>query len=242
LADTITINVSNGNDDAEQNATTGTISTVSTDLEMVMDGTSQQVVGIRFKNIPVLKNSLIEEASLQFTVDEVTTAATSIWIHGEKTASAQPYDTGDLFNISDRVKTTDSVGWMIPAWNTIGESGPNQKTPDLASIVQEIVNQNGWESGNDLSLIITGSGSRVADSFEGGSNNSPKLQIAYRLQNVNNVGIGVSDPATKLQVKDGDIFLQTLGSGVILKSPDGNCWKVTVSNTGVLQTSQVPCQ
>ncbi|MCE2788275.1 MAG: PhoX family protein [Saprospiraceae bacterium] len=241
LADTITIQLITGNDDAEQNSSSGTLSTTSTDLEMVMDGTTQQVIGIRFKNIPILKNSLIEEASIQFTADEVTTAATSIWIHGEKAASAQPYNTGDLYNISERVKTTDSVSWGVPAWNSIGESGPNQKTPDLSSIVQEIINQNDWASGNDLSFIITGSGSRVADSFEGGSNNAPKLQIAYRLQNVNNVGIGVTDPATKLQVKDGDIFLETLGTSLILRSPDGNCWKISVSNTGIIQATQVTC-
>ena len=34
-------------------------------------------------------------------------------------------------------------------WN-LGEAGDNQKTPDLAAIVQEIVNRPGWQSGNSL--------------------------------------------------------------------------------------------
>jgi hypothetical protein len=241
LVDTVTFSVATGNDDAEQNVTTGTITTTSSDLEMVMDGTIQQIVGIRYKNIALLKNTLIEEAYLQFTVDEATSASTSVWIHGEKSANAQPYNPSDLFNISERTKTTDSVEWQIPSWPTIGLSGDDQKSPDLSALIQEIVNQNDWQSGNALSFLISGTGSRVAESFEGGSTGASKLYISYRLQNVNNIGIGVTDPGTKLQVRDGDIFLDTIGAGVILKSPDGNCWKMTISNSGTIQSTQVVC-
>ncbi|UCC99353.1 MAG: hypothetical protein JSW66_05600, partial [Phycisphaerales bacterium] len=36
------------------------------------------------------------------------------------------------------------VQWSVPNWTTGGERGPDQRTPNLASIIQEIVNQNGW--------------------------------------------------------------------------------------------------
>ena len=67
------------------------------------------------------------------------------------------------------------------------------------------------------------------------------LQIEYTVQNVNNVGIGQTAPASKLQVKDGDIYVETIGAGVILKSPDGKCWKLTVTNAGAIQAISVPC-
>lgn len=241
LADTITLSVSNGNDDAEENVTTGIISTTSSDLEMVLDGAVQQAVGIRFNSVPVVKNTLIENAYIQFTVDEVTSSATNVWIHGEKTDDAQPYNPSSLFSVSARATTNDSVTWTIPAWTTVGLSGNDQRSPDISALIREIIADPDWQAGNAMSFVIQGSGSRVADSFEGGSTSAPKLVISYRIQNVNNVGIGVSAPASKLQIKDGDIFMETVGAGLVLKSPDGTCWKITVNNNGTLNSQQVPC-
>lgn len=47
-----------------------------------------------------------------------------------------------------------------------------------------------------------------------------------------NLGIGAFDPVSKLQVKGGDIYLEDIGSGVIMKSPNGTCWRLTVSDAG----------
>ena len=41
-----------------------------------------------------------------------------------------------------------------------------------------------------------------------------------------NLGIGILEPAAKLHV-NGDIFIDDQLSGLILKSPDGQCWKGT---------------
>ncbi|MHC4174620.1 MAG: hypothetical protein ACYST5_17015, partial [Planctomycetota bacterium] len=43
----------------------------------------------------------------------------------------------------------------MPNWTNVGDRGPDQATPDIAAIIQEIVNQDGWESGNTLVLIIS---------------------------------------------------------------------------------------
>ncbi len=56
-----------------------------------------------------------------------------------------------------------------------------------------------------------------------------------------NMGIGNDTPTAKLQVKDGDVYVETIGSGVIMKSPDGGCWKLTVDNTGVVSATSVTC-
>ena len=59
--------------------------------------------------------------------------------------------------------------------------------------------------------------------------------------NTNNVGVGTDNPKAKLQVRNGDVSLETIGTGIILKSPNGNCWKITISNTGVITSVAVPC-
>ena len=56
-----------------------------------------------------------------------------------------------------------------------------------------------------------------------------------------NLGIGVKSPKAKVHIADGDIYLQDIGRGIIMKSPDGNCWRVSVDNGGSLDSSSVGC-
>lgn len=56
-----------------------------------------------------------------------------------------------------------------------------------------------------------------------------------------NIGVGTSAPAAKLQIASGDIYIQDANRGVIMKSPDGSCWRMTVSNTGLPVFSKITC-
>jgi hypothetical protein len=56
-----------------------------------------------------------------------------------------------------------------------------------------------------------------------------------------NVGIGTEDPAAKIQVTGGDVFIENIDSGVIMKSPNGNCWRVTMNNDGTLKSTAIAC-
>jgi hypothetical protein len=49
----------------------------------------------------------------------------------------------------------------------VGAAGPAQRTSNIAPVIQEIVNQPGWTRDNDLILILTGAGQRVAQSYNG---------------------------------------------------------------------------
>jgi hypothetical protein len=54
-----------------------------------------------------------------------------------------------------------------------------------------------------------------------------------------NIGIGNTSPTSKLQVTNGDIEVETIASGLILKSPDGTRYRVTAANGGTLSVSAV---
>ncbi|MEZ5083330.1 MAG: T9SS type A sorting domain-containing protein [Bacteroidales bacterium] len=56
-----------------------------------------------------------------------------------------------------------------------------------------------------------------------------------------NVGIANDNPIARLQVNNGDIFIEDINRGIIMKSPDGNCWRGTLDNNGSLQFAQVDC-
>ncbi|WP_375578325.1 hypothetical protein ABWH96_14965 [Marivirga tractuosa] len=62
-----------------------------------------------------------------------------------------------------------------------------------------------------------------------------------RIAENGNVGIGTTIPKSKLQVTNGDIYIEDASSGVIMTSPDGNCWRMTVDNTGNPQFSSITC-
>ena len=71
------------------------------------------------------------------------------------------------------------MSWSPVAWTTVGEAGPGQRTPDVFQIIQEIVSWSGWSSGNSLVLIITGTGKRVAESYNGDPSGAPMLYVEY---------------------------------------------------------------
>jgi len=62
----------------------------------------------------------------------------------------------------------------------------------------------------------------------------------YEFKN-GNIGLDTDNPVAKLQVKNGDIFIEDIDRGIVMKSPDGNCWRGTLDNTGSLHFVQVNC-
>jgi len=56
-----------------------------------------------------------------------------------------------------------------------------------------------------------------------------------------NIGMGTDEPAAKLQVADGDIYISDIEKGIIMKSVDGQCWRGTVDVSGTLQFVAIEC-
>jgi hypothetical protein len=168
--------ISNNLDDVEESSS-GNINTGSSDVELVYDG-SNQTVGLRFTRLSIPQGVSISKAYLQFTVDETNSGSTSLTIRGEDRDDASAFNTSSR-NVSNRAKTSASVNWQPRAWNTVGAAGRDQRSPDLKNIIQEITNRGGWNSGNDIVLMITGSGERTAESHNGSSSKAPLLHIEY---------------------------------------------------------------
>ena len=168
------IPIESGMDDVEE-LFDGEIYDNSTDIELVEDG-DLQIVGLHFKNLPINQNSIISQAYIQFQTDEISVGNCDLQIFGEAVANANSFTT-TFFDISNRMKTDTTVSWMPPNWQILNQADVGQRTPDLTSILEELVNQPNWSSGNNVNFIFEGTGRRVAEAFEGNQEAAAKLII-----------------------------------------------------------------
>jgi hypothetical protein len=186
--------VAAGSDDGEESST-GKVDLTSSDLEL-MD--NSQIVGMRFVNLAIPPGATITAAYLQFQVDETATTSTSLEIRGQAADHAATFTTSTS-DISSRPRTTAFATWAPPAWNTVGQAGLDQRTSDLSVILQEIVSRPGWASGNALVIVITGSGKRVAESFNGTSAGAPLLHVEFTVGGGSSLAMSTQPTAGDLQ-------------------------------------------
>lgn len=172
--------ISSSSDDAEEKPVGGAPTLNSTDIELTIDNGTNQTIGLRFNNISIPKDAIISKAYIQFTTDEPTNIdPCQLTIKGQNEDNPSTFTTATA-SISSRPLTTESVVWNPTAlWQTDGEAGTNQQTPDIKNIVQAIMQRTGWVSGNSLVFIINGNGARVAQSYDRAPVAAPKLVIEY---------------------------------------------------------------
>jgi hypothetical protein len=159
--------ISDRTDDADETQD-GTVRRTPGDVELGSgSGLVPTTAALRFRGVQIPNGATILGAQVQFTVDETSRRTTNLTIRAERADNSAPIGT-NAFNISSRPRTAASVAWSVPAWQTLGAAGADQRTPNLAAVLQEVVSRAGWASGNAFTVIVTGTGRRTAESFEGG--------------------------------------------------------------------------
>jgi hypothetical protein len=184
----IDIQIADGSNDAEQHVDGGGMDIGSSDLELAYDdggdpATDEQVIGLRFVDVPMENGAPVANAYVEVEVDKVdkqgSEAPVNLIIEGELAPDAAPFE--DVANnITDRAVTTAQVKWSIPAWT---EQDAKFQTPDISSIIMEINSQRNWAPGNAIVLIFRddkddpSTGLREAESYEGEEAAAPLLHI-----------------------------------------------------------------
>ncbi len=115
-------------DDAEQK-TSGSVNITSTDLDMIVDGTTtQSAVGLRFPNVTVPPGATIQSAYVQFRVDETGSAATSLLVQGQAIDNAPTFTT-QKNNITSRVRARRPArdGTLSPGRRNSRTDLPNRR-------------------------------------------------------------------------------------------------------------------
>ena len=116
-------------------------------------------------------------------MDGPYTNTLAVTLYGELSVNSVTFSTHKL--PADRTLTNSSVPWNIPAtdeWIWLQD----RFSPDLTSIIQDIVNQDRWKSGDPITIIVkpadTGTTHRRVYAWdrEGSDARSARLVISYR--------------------------------------------------------------
>lgn len=148
--------------------------------------------------------------------------------------------------LHNRSTNNESFGGLgISAGNT----GTNTWLEHLSSTYS--VYQSTYSDFNDMAYLAT-NGINGITLYSSSSNNSSKIRFAIGVNgssaplaqmtlNQTGLGFGTETPKAKIEVANGDVYLSDPSKGIILKSPNGNCWRVTVDNSGNLVRTQITC-
>jgi hypothetical protein len=179
------IQVAAGIDDVEEYTSDHHMYVDSSDLEIPYENdgnppSSEQVIGVRWI-VPVPKGATITKAHVEIQCDETKggTNPVNVIIQGQLAPDAPAFTTATA-DVTGRTPTNAEVKWSIENWTTVGQ---RSSSPDISAIIQEIIDQPGWVSGNALVLIISddkskpSTGVRCAEAQESGASIAPLLHI-----------------------------------------------------------------
>ncbi|MGD8846418.1 MAG: hypothetical protein PVI54_12945, partial [Desulfobacteraceae bacterium] len=189
--------MTSGQDDAEEAVAAGSVLYYShddLDLGGFSVASNDSIVGIRIQNVAIPQGATIHSAYLEFNAYASNSETSNFLIEGEASDDAEPFDTV-ADNLKSRVAATATVAWNnVQAW-TAGQYYP---TPDISTIVQEIVDRGGWSSGNSMVFRFTGVGTsdnkRDARAYEANSNTAPTLHVVFSDDSVNTRYYGYFNP------------------------------------------------
>jgi len=167
----------NSSDDAEEILATGAVSVSSADLELGQPAQGFQLIGIRFAGAVIPEGATITDAYIEFTADEDSSQTAIFEISGEKSVDAMPFNPSQG-NISSRPSTFSSVPWGV---STPWSMGRDYRTENIRSIIQEIIDQEAWVSGNSIAVALSGIGTRSVASYDYTNpvNSGPRLIIIF---------------------------------------------------------------
>lgn len=166
--------VSKVNGDAEETLSSKVVQLTSADLDM----RSTDLVGLRFA-LAVPPGAIIEQATLRLTGKGNQSGNNTLTVRVQNANNANAFS-ATAGNLSSRSTGTASVNWGVGNW----QDGQSYTSPNLSSLVQQVVNRSGWQSGNHVAFLIQGSSTskRSARSYEySNSNQFSGLSITYRL-------------------------------------------------------------
>lgn len=168
---TLNLQVGASSDDAKQAADT----TMSLTIVFIRILGPAQWGGIRFTNVTIPQGATINTATITVDVEDTVNDDPNENIYGNDVDNAGTF-TSTNSDISGRARTT-----AVVEWTATGVGAGTEVSPDISTVIQEIVNRAGWVSGNAIALIFDhlGTTNFAFTSYDGSTTLAAKLDITY---------------------------------------------------------------
>lgn len=171
-------------DDDDENGTASNLDINSPDLDI-----GQTNAGVRFFDVGLPKNAIILHAEVEFTASGSHSEETGALIRGHKVGESQAFvdsPTNDPNAVNPRIANAATNATV--AWSDIKSvsAGDTITSPNIRSIVQEIVQHDDWVDNNPVTILFEAQGGqRELLTLDGGTVGSdcggtvPKLRVTY---------------------------------------------------------------
>ena len=171
---TVPVAAAAGTDDAVE-APDGTVTVDDTELALGTNAVGgANLVGVRFPGVVLPRGATILQASIEFTGRGVTPEPSTLVIECEATDNAASF-AATPNDISARARTKTGMPWTVPSVS----NETVLTSPDVAAMLQEVVDRNGWTSGNALGFLLSGSGERRVDACDKVGGHPARLRVMW---------------------------------------------------------------
>jgi len=129
------------------------------------DGYGNCHAGFRFLNIVIPQGATIDSAYFTYFAYDDSSLSTSVKIWAEASDDGATFATSGGNSPEGKTAGAVSVAWTLP--NQVAAS--SYTSPDIKTVIQEVVNRVGWSSGNALVILVrnnSSSNNRNASSYE----------------------------------------------------------------------------
>ena len=172
---TVTLQIAAGNDDVNEAATVLSPSGASVWLG---NASGASYTGLRFTGAGLPAGATITSARLEVNAANTQWIGMAFEFGIEAALNSQAFAAGSLPSqrtlLAPRVMHASDAQWVAGTWYALD---------DIAPLVQGLVNQPGWNSGNALSLILRGTGNtwsrKFARAFDDTPALAPRLVVTY---------------------------------------------------------------
>jgi hypothetical protein len=172
-----TLQVSGGADDADERTSSNAVFVTLTQLRFGVS-TANMRAGVRFDALPLAKDAPVSLARLRFVSGGANSDPLTVRIRAQAHDDAPAFTSTDA-DLTSRSTTTAYVDWVMPAWSP-DQDDADTISPDISSVMQEVVNRSGWAFGNAIVFLIdqqAGSTQRRPHTFESDPTKAARLSV-----------------------------------------------------------------